>query len=128
MAKVIGSIDERGRPVVRIEGKHDSVLVMVDTGFNGDLMVTRAAARQLGVDPDEDETVVELGDGRRVTLMEARATIRWLDKDRRARILVSDTWQTIGDAPAGLLGTEFLTPHLLLVDFETRTVEIETQA
>ena len=43
MAKVIGSVDQRGRPVIRLEGKTDSVLVIVDTGFNGELMVTRAA-------------------------------------------------------------------------------------
>ena len=51
MAKVIGSVDGRRRPVIRIEGKGDSLLLVVDTGFNGDLMLTRAAARQLGVDP-----------------------------------------------------------------------------
>ena len=44
MAKVVGSVDDRGRPVVRIEGWLESILVTVDTGFNGDLMMGREAA------------------------------------------------------------------------------------
>ena len=101
MAQVIGSVDERGRPVVRIEGRQESVLVIVDTGFNGDLMTTRDAATLLGADPLRRETEVELGDGRTVRVYETRATIMWLDRERRVRVLVSDEWTTIGDAPVG---------------------------
>ena len=127
MAKVIGSVDLRGRPIIRLEVGDDSILLVVDTGFNGDLMLARSAARLLGVDPRIRETDVELGDGRTVQVKEARTTIRWLEHDRRARILVSDDWTVIGDAPAGLVGTELLAPHLLLIDFAGRTVEIESQ-
>ena len=127
MAKVIGSVDERGRPVLRIEGKHESILVVVDTGFNGDLLTTRDAATLLGADPLRRETEVELGDGRTVRVYETRATIMWLDRERRVRVLVSDEWTTIGDAPVALLGTDLLLPHLLRIDFAKGTVEIETQ-
>ena len=127
MAKVIGSVDQRGRPVIRVEGKLDSILVVVDTGFNGDLLLAREAARLLGVDPVSKETEIELGDGRTVVVNEARATITWLEQNRRVRVLVSDDWTSVGDAPVGLLGTELLVPHLLLVDFADGTVEIETQ-
>ena len=124
MAKVIGSVDVRGRPVVRIEGKDDSILVVVDTGFNGDLMLTREASRLLGVDPGHAKTDVELGDGRRAAVYEARVTIKWLGSDRQVRILVADDWKTTGDAPVGLLGTALLSPHLLIIDFSAGTVEI----
>ena len=127
MAKVIGAVDLRGRPVIRIEGKQDSILVVVDTGFNGDLMVSRDAARLLGVDPVAREAEIELGDGRTVQVNEARATITWLEHERRVRVLVSDDWVSVGDAPVGLLGTDLLAPHLLLIDFTAGTVEIETQ-
>ena len=60
-------------------------------------------------------------------MYEARATIMWLDRERRVRVLVSDDWRTVGDAPVGLLGTDLLAPHLLLVDFAEGAVEIETQ-
>ena len=127
MAKVIGSVDQRGRPVVRMDGRQDSFLVVVDTGFNGDLMLTRAAAGLLGVEASTDETEVELGDGRTVHVNETRTTINWLDRPRLVRIFVSDAWTTTGDAPAGLIGTQLLAPHLLLIDFANGTVEIESQ-
>ena len=50
---MIGAVDLRGRPVIRIEGKQESILVVVDTGFNGDLMVSRDAARLLRGEVDE---------------------------------------------------------------------------
>ena len=127
MAKVIGSIDQRGRPVIRVEGKLESTLVVVDTGFNGDLLLAREAARLLEVDPVSKETEIELGDGRTVVVNKARATITWLEQARRVRVLVSNDWITTGDAPVGLLGTDLLAPHLLLIDFADGTVEIETQ-
>ena len=90
-------------------------------------MTTRAAATLLGVEPIQRKSEVELGDGRTVQVYEGRATIPWLGEDRRVRVLVSDDWITAGDAPVGLLGTDLLAPHLLLIDFAERTVEIETQ-
>ena len=78
----------------------------------------------IGVEASSRETKVELGDGKTVPVREARATIKWLDK---VRVLVSDDWMAVGDAPTGLLGTGLLAPHLLFIDFANGTVEIETQ-
>ena len=127
MAKVVDSVDDRGRTVIRVEGINDSILVVVDTGFNGDLMVTRAAARDLGAQRLGREVDVQLGNGTVASVIRGRATIPWLGENRLVRVLVADDWLTVGDAPAGLLGTALLTPHLLMVDFAARTVEIETQ-
>ena len=127
MAKVIGSVDQRRRPVVRVEGRTDGIPAVVDTGFNGELMLTRPAAHALGVTGVLREADVELGDGSIAHVYEGVATIRWLGEDREVGVLVSDTWLTMGDAPVGLVGTELLSPHLLLVDFAQGTVEIETQ-
>ena len=127
MAKVTGSVDDRGRPVVRLDGKDDSILVTVDTGFNGDLMVTREAAKVLGVDVTEIKSKIELGDGTIARVHESPALLSWLGELRSTTVFVADTWTTSPDAPSGLLGTRLLSPHLLLVDFDGRTVEIETQ-
>ncbi len=129
MAKVIGSVDDRGRPVVRLEGKVESLLVVVDTGFNGDLMVTRAGAQALGLPLTGRTSGVELGDGSRREINEVRAKISWLGEEREIWVLVADNWVPKSpDDPVGLLGTELLPPHLLLVDFTARTVAIETRA
>ena len=127
MAKVIGSVDLRGRPVIRIDGKHESLLFVVDTGFNGALMVGREAARALAIDPITRETDVELGDGKTVLVNEGRATIQWMGQSRRVRVFVSNDWLPSDDDPVGLLGTDLLAPHLLLIDFASGLVEIETQ-
>jgi predicted aspartyl protease len=127
MAKVRGSVDHLGRPVIRIEHRDISILAVIDTGFNGELMVPAATALSLGVAFSMEVTTVELGNGARASVRDGEATINWLDDTRRVRVFVSESWLPTGDAPQGLLGTGLLTPHLLLIDFERKTVEIETQ-
>ncbi len=109
-----------------MQSNGDDLLLVVDTGFNGDLMVTRRAASVLGVDAQSDEADVELGDGTTARLLEGATTIDWLDEKRRVRVFIADAWATVADGPDGLLGTNLLSPHLLLIDFAARTVEIET--
>ena len=127
MAKVIGSVDNRGRPIIRVKVGGDDILTVIDTGFNGDLMVTPEAARVMGIAVGGDETDIVLGDGTTTRVFEDRMLLDWLGQRRWVRVLVSSTWRSGPDDPAGLLGTELLKPHLLLVDFGQRTVEIETQ-
>ena len=129
MATLIGSVDPRGRPLVRLEGKHESVLVLIDTGFNGELMLTRDAARLVGADSFYDEAEIELADGRTARVFEGRATITWLGNERRVRVFVSDERFTHrSDEPAGLLGAGLLAPNLLTIDFAAGTVTIESRA
>lgn len=125
---MIGSVDDRGRPVVRLRGvAEDDVLVVIDTGFNGYLMVTRQAASAFGVAPIGRVTTVELGDGTTATVLRGRTTISWLGERRLIDVLVADAWTPLPDAPEGLLGTALLAPHMLHVDFAARTVEIEAE-
>ena len=51
MAKLVGSVDHRGRPVVRVAvaGCEDEVLATIDTGFNGQVMVVAGDAASVGV-------------------------------------------------------------------------------
>jgi predicted aspartyl protease len=127
MAKVTGSIDDRGRPVIRLEFADDSHLFIVDTGFNGDMIVSAATARAMSLSRDEDVVRVEFGDGRASQVVQAEAKLTWLGQTRLMRVLISEAWHPRAEEPSGLIGTGLLSPHLLLIDFASRLVEIETQ-
>ena len=111
---------------MRMPAINDDLLLMIDTGFNGDLMLSRAGAHQLDLSVSGETSAVVLGDGSSVFVHLMRATVDWLSVHRAVEVLVSDSWLPAADEPLGLLGTRLLTPHLLLVDFAERTVEIET--
>ena len=127
MAKVVGSVDDRGRPVVRLEIGAESLLMAVDTGFNGDLLLSLPAARLIGLPTLGGFAEIELGDGRSTEVSEHTLQIDWLSEQRATRTFVAAKWQPRADDPAGLVRTGLLSPHLLLIDFGTRLVEIETQ-
>jgi predicted aspartyl protease len=130
LAKLSGSVDHRLRPLVRLRfvGCEDDVLATVDTGFNGQLMMILGDARRLGVSMHKDAEEVELGHGEKISVQLGTARIAWLERERAVAVLVSQRSEPTRDGePVVLIGTRLLTPHLLLVDFEARTVEIETQ-
>ena len=129
MAKLIGSVDLLGRPLVRVRpgGQDDDLLAIVDTGFNGEIMMGMHAARALRVLLFPDAVDVELGTGAVERVLEGRLPVRWLDEERVAKVLVSVGWPAPKpDTPVALIGTRLLRPHLLLVDFAAGTVEIES--
>jgi predicted aspartyl protease len=128
MEKMIGSVDHLGRPVLQIEGKNDHFLVLVDTGFNGDLLVTEAASRALGAIQHGLVTTLELGDGSRTKVLQARATIPWIERNRVVKVFIAKNWHPTGDNPVGLLGTALIAPHRLVVDFDDRTLEISAKS
>jgi predicted aspartyl protease len=129
MAKLTGSVDELGRPVVRVRpgAGGDDFLAIVDTGFNGELMMGMEAARQLNVTLSDAMVHVELGTGITQRVRNGSLTVQWMGQELNSRVLVSDTWPLLkGDAPIAMIGTRLLRPHLLLVDFDSSSVEIET--
>ncbi len=130
MARVVGSVDDLGRPVVRIEiPDHDGFLAVVDTGFNRSLLLQAADAAAMGFVSIDRKEIVELGTAARALVVVAVGSIRWLDRTIRVAALVSDEPATAQrpDAARALIGTELLAECLLLVDFAARVVEIETQ-
>ena len=128
MARLIGSVDDRGRPLVRIPGQADDLLLTVDTGFNGDLFLSRFGAQMLGVAQTGRATTVELGYGSTAFVEAARVTIPWLSEYRPIRVLITDVWKPTTDDVVGLLGTGMLSPHRLMIDFAARTVDIQSDA
>jgi predicted aspartyl protease len=129
LAKILGSIDGLGRPVIRIHvAGQDDILAIVDTGFNGSLMLASLEARQKGFIIDELTEIVELGTTARVEVRRASGTINWLGRSTLVDALISDEPQhqrSAGVARA-LLGTGLLGSCLLLIDFPNKLVEIET--
>ena len=131
MAKLIGSIDALGRPLLRlpISGGHDDLLALVDTGFNGELMTSLDVARSLRITLDEDLEPIELGTGTVERVYVGRIDMRWLGRQTRVEVLVSSRWPAPRpDAPVALIGTRLLRPHQLIIYFDADTLEIETQA
>ncbi len=129
MSKLIGSVDQLDRPVVRVAimGRDDDVLATIDTGFNGEVMMAMGDAAILGVTVLEGKRDVELGHSQSVAVHVGRMRILWLEVERDVSVLISDRATSTLDGPVMLVGTRLLTPHLLLVDFAQGTVEIETQ-
>ena len=131
MAKLVGGVDELGRPIVRVDVPgHDGFLAVVDTGFNGSLMLQRSEATTQGFLGNKRLAVVELGTTAQVVVEKATGSISWLGRELRVEALISNQPAPIQrpDTARALLGTELLADCLLLVDFATRVVEIETQA
>jgi hypothetical protein len=129
LAKIVGSIDGLGRPVVRIQvAGHDDILAIVDTGFNGSLMLESIEARQKGFVIDELTELVELGTTARVEVRRATGTTDWLGRPTVVDALISDEPSRPGatDVARALLGTALMSDCLLLVDFPNKLVEIET--
>lgn len=125
-----GQVDALGRPIVSVVSAStgDPFLAPIDTGFNGWLMVSADDAPSIGVRTIVDLQSVQMGDGRSVLVRRGRVVLDWLGARREVEVFISDEPSRGGEGrPVALIGAELLAPHLLLVDYGARTVEIETQ-
>ena len=129
-----GSVDDRKRPLVRIEtpGFIDPLVALVDTGFNGALLIDEAQAARLGFSVARDSIrPVQLASQRNEDFMVGRGSFLWLGErrtitahvlietqsERRARN-VRKTEEEI------LIGTDLLSDCRLEIDFPARKVLI----
>jgi predicted aspartyl protease len=128
--RVIGHVDLRGRPLVRLEAQNgESFLGLVDTGFNGDLHMTALVARRLGFGSSGLIVDAEVAGGVLQKVEVGSATIPWLGRSRSVELLLAGepSRPQAPDDPVALVGTRLLTPHVLLIDFLRSTVELEEQ-
>lgn len=80
MGAVIGSVDHRRRPLVRVQPAdgRDSFLAQLDTGFNGELFMAADHAARLGIRLFEGVTTVEVAGRVRQQVQRGIETINWL--------------------------------------------------
>lgn len=129
LPSLIGNVNDRGRPVVRIElpGRDTGFLAVVDTGFNGQLFLAADDAGALGMPSTGLRSSAEVAGGVRQQVDEAIAVIMWMGRERRVEVLLDlDRQQPKrADDPIAPVGTRLLSSPMLLIDFTAGTVEIE---
>jgi predicted aspartyl protease len=130
LPELVGHVDDRERPLVRVSlpDQERSFLALVDTGFNGWLLMEAVDAVELGFVLREVAVSVELAGRGQSRLGTAHGHILWFGQRQLIEVLVS-TGGGIGspDQPVALLGTRLLNPHVLKVDFQTRLVSITSR-
>jgi hypothetical protein len=133
LAEIIGHVDARNRPIVSlsIPGEDDDLPVVVDTGFNRELLIDEVHIARLKCEITQVAEPVEFANRERRRLLLARSQIIWFGRLREVYILIAPTQGSraaMADEPIGLLGAGLLSPHKLIVDFTSRRVLIsETQ-
>jgi predicted aspartyl protease len=120
-----GRLDHRGQPILdlRLAGGEVPLAVLVDTGFDGELLAYRSQLDAAGLHPvSQDLERVQLADGTVVTTLVVTIGVHWHDELRPAIVNV------IGyDAPEGaraVLGCQLLRDSTLNINFPAGTVRI----
>ena len=120
-----GRLDGNGQPVipVRFLGATVPITLLIDTGFDGELLLYAEQLSRIGVPATyQDMTRVRLADGSEVTFFIANATVEWQGEPRTVSIDVIPR-----PAPAsakGLLGCGLLRDSRLSIDFPAGAVQI----
>ena len=92
------------------------ITAIIDTGFQGDLLLPISQAKTLGLVLSGYAPAI-LADGSRTSQMVFAGSVRFLGKIRQAEIFVADT-------DAALVGTELLSDCQLVVDFPNQKVSL----
>jgi predicted aspartyl protease len=130
VSEMIGSIDDRRRPLVRVPvSGQDDLLAIIDTAFTGELLLDEDVAERWGVVFVNIDGQIELGDGSRKFVKQGLLTITWFDADRDTSVQIvpsEPSRRTRQDGePFALLGTELLAPSILNVNFTSGVVSIQ---
>jgi predicted aspartyl protease len=88
---MVGHVDQRERPLVRVSlpDRDRSFLALVDTGFNGWLLMEAMDAESLGFVLSELTVLVEFAGRGQSRLRVAHGHIMWFGKPQRIEVLVS---------------------------------------
>jgi hypothetical protein len=132
LSDIVGHVDDRGRPIVSLSTSdhEDALLVVVDTGLNGTLLLHDGPIARQRCEISQLEEIVEFADRERRALLLGRSRIMWLGRLLDTDVFISRSERsraTTPDEPIGLLGTALLSPHSLTIDFAARRVVIAEQ-
>lgn len=123
MPSLLGYIDRRARkPMlrIRVNGKH--FVALVDTGFNGELLMSANEAARLGVTMLHGQAHQVQTAGGVISVDRGNLTIDWCHGPRRTGVLVHSS---VAGTQEVLLGTGLLHPGILTVEFLNDFVRID---
>ena len=118
-----GTVDDELRALLEVQvgglpnGPKSTVLVWVDTAFNGGLVLPRHEIERLGL-KEYSSTPAILADGQYVELPTYTCYLDWFGNEYRTQIVAND-----GANP--LLGTMLLDGHDLAVSYKRRTLTLD---
>jgi len=129
LSEILGHVDARDRPIVSLSvpDQEDGIPVVIDTGFNGELLIHSTDIDRIGCNLTDLTVTAEFAGRQRQLLNRARGRLVWFGRQRDVDVLVAMTnapRSPTADEPIGLLGTALLSPHTLTVDFAARRVVI----
>ena len=117
MPQESGSVNAHREAVVEIRFvQGDTFECVIDTGFDGALILQRSVTEQLRL-PVVARLVFELVGGARMTADVALAEIEWLGQRRAVEVILSE-------GKDALLGTEIFEGATLVIDYLNRSVLI----
>jgi clan AA aspartic protease len=117
-----GRVDDNLRALLEVQigntrgGPKSTVLVWVDTAFNGGLVLPHHEIQRLAL-KERSSTPAILADGQRVELPTYTCHLDWFGREYRTQIVANE-----GAHP--LLGTMLLDGHDLEVSYKRRTVTL----
>jgi len=120
---VKGIVDDELRALLEVQVGNgtnvskSTVLVWVDTAFNGGLVLPREEIERLGLQ-EYSSTPAVLADGQQVELPTYTCHLNWFGKEYRTQIVANE-----GAYP--LLGTMLLDGHDLSVSYKQRLLTLE---
>ena len=131
MPRLLGYLDTLLRPRLGLRFDNGARLdVLVDTGFNGGLLLGEQTARRVGVSLLTGWRILTVaGGGPPIRVQEGEVDLVWLSSppSRRASVFVHapEPGRRRGE-PDGLLGMLLIAPDKLLIDCLNGQVSIET--
>jgi clan AA aspartic protease len=120
---VKGEVDESGRALLAVRLRPGSkrpftdVTVWIDTGFTGDLVLSRSEIVSLDL-PQSSVVHATLADGKGVLLETFASEIEWFGETRTVEVIANE-------GQFGLLGVGLLQERRLLIDYPARTINME---
>jgi clan AA aspartic protease len=117
MAHESGDVNSSREALIEVRlSSGEAIECVVDTGFDGGLMLPRAFAEHIQI-PIIGRLAFEMVGGSRLFARVGLASIQWLDQVRQIEIVISDG----NDA---LIGTELLQETMLVIDYVSSRVTI----
>ena len=117
MALESGRVNSYREALVLVRLGDDAVIeCVVDTGFDGGLMLPRALVSQIQI-PIVGELTFEMVGGAKMSAKIGLIDIRWLGELREVEVIVSE-----GDD--ALIGTELLIATTLIIDYPASSLAI----